>query len=123
MAPRVQLVTYRFTRFWAVVLVIAGFIVMGLGVIVAVAVAIVGPDVTRYAPTLDPALARVVATMACAMAGLLVGAPLIVTGQVLDAFLVQHDMLARIHRRLRKKRARVTVDDRTRLFPSRAARR
>ena len=39
------------------------------------------------------------------------------------AFLVQHDMLARIHRRLRKKRARVTVDDRTRLFPSRAARR
>ncbi len=115
--------TYRFTRFWAIVLVVTGSIVIALGVVAAVAVAIIGPDVTRYAPTLDPLVARVVATMACAMVGLIVGAPLIVSGQLLDAFLDQHDLLARIHRRLRRKRPRVIADDRTRLFPSRAARR
>jgi hypothetical protein len=116
-------VTYRFTRFWATVLVVTGSAVIVIGVVAALAVAIAGPDITRYAPTLDPRVGRVVATMACAMAGLLVGAPLIVLGQVLDAFLDQRDLLARIHRRLRRKRARVTDDDRTRLFPSRTARR
>ncbi len=115
--------TYRFTRFWATVLVVTGSVVIVIGVVAAVAVAIAGPDITRYAPTLDPRVGRVVATVACAAVGFLVGASLIVAGQLLDAFLDQRDILARIHRRLRKRKGRVSHDDRARLFPSRVTRR
>jgi len=115
-------VTYRFTRLWARVLVITGSIVIVLGVLAAVAVGIVDPGLTRYASSLDPRVARVVAAVLCATAAVLLGAPLIVAGQLIHAFLDQRDMLARIHRRLRRKRARVSVDDRTRLFPRTARR-
>jgi len=116
-------VTYRFTRLWARVLVITGSIVIVLGVLAAVAVGIAGPDLTRYASDLDPRVTRVVAVVLGATAAIVVGAPLIVAGQLLDAFLDQRDILARIHRRLRKKRAGASVDDRSRLFPPRVARR
>jgi hypothetical protein len=121
-------VSYQFTRLWAFVLAVTGSVVIAVGLVAAVAVGIVGPDVTRYLPGVDPLVARVVVTVVCAAAGFLVGAPLIVAGQVLEAFLDQRDILARIHRRLRRKRSRVahddrSHDDRSRLFPPRAVRR
>lgn len=115
---------YQFTRLWAFVLAVIGSVVMAVGVVAAVAVGIVGPDVTRYMPGVDPLVARIVVSVACAAAGFLVGAPLIVAGQVLEAFLDQRDILAKIHRRLRRKRRPSAAhDDRARLFPSRAIRR
>jgi len=116
-------VKYRFTRCCAGALVVAGYIVIALGVVAAVAVAIVGPDTARYAPTVDDRLVRVAAALICVAAGFLVGALFIVNGQLLHVFLDQREFLAGIYRRLRKKKARVPEDDRTRLFPTRAARR
>jgi hypothetical protein len=88
---------YRFTLFWASVLVGLGVGVMAMGVVCA-GLLLLLPDGIPV-PYPGP---RLLAAAVAVVGGLLVGAPLILIGQLVQAFLDQRRLLGRIHRRLRR---------------------
>jgi heme exporter protein D len=86
---------YWFTRFWASVLVGLGVGVMVLG-IAGAGLLLFLPEQVPLPYGRSPILAAAVALAV----GLLVGAPLVLVGQLVQVFLDQRRLLARIHRRL-----------------------
>jgi|SRR5215470_11477578 len=117
---------YRFTRVWAMVLTMIGYTAFVLGFVAAGVVVVAGPQIVPGAPGFERPAMRAALTVACLLGGVVVGAPFIVVGQLLDAFLDQRVLLARIHRRLQPRRPEsVTApeDIRSRLFSPRATRR
>ena len=88
---------YRFTLFWASVLVGLGVGVMALGVATAGLILLVPRNIPiPYGR--PPVLAAAVALVT----GLVVGAPLIMIGQMVQVFLDQRRLLASIQRSLRR---------------------
>ncbi len=88
---------YRFTLFWASVLVGLGVGVMAMGVVCA-GLLLLLPD---RIPVPYP-WPRLLAAAVAVVGGLLVGAPLIMIGQLVQVFLDQRRLLGRIHHRLRR---------------------
>ena len=88
---------YRFTLFWASVLVGLGVGVMALGV-AAAGVILLLPGGIPVPYGRPPVLAAAVALVA----GLVVGAPLVMIGQLVQVFLDQRRLLASIQRSLRR---------------------
>jgi len=88
---------YRFTLFWASVLVGLGVGVMALGM-AAAGVILLLPGGIPVPYGRPPVLAAAVALIA----GLVVGAPLIMIGQLVQVFLDQRRLLASIQRSLRR---------------------
>ena len=89
--------SYRFTRFWASVLIGLGVGVMMLGVASA-GLLLLLPDLIPV-PYGRP---RVLTVAVAVAGGFVVGAPLIVTGQLVQVVLDQRRLLTGIHRRLRR---------------------
>ena len=88
---------YRFTLFWASVLVGLGVGAMAMGVACAGLLFLL-PDRIPVPYAWPPVLAAAVVLAG----GLLAGAPLILAGQLVQVFLDQRRLLAGIHRRLRR---------------------
>ena len=88
---------YRFTRFWASVLVGLGVGAMVMGVVSAGLLVLLPARIPVPYPW-----PRVLVAAVAIVGGLLVGAPLILTGQLVQIFLDQRRLLAGIHRRLRR---------------------
>jgi hypothetical protein len=91
---------YRFTRIWARLMVATGVLFLGLGVVLA-AVALVTEE-WRQGVTGMEAFERTVVVGGLLLSGFLAGSPFIVFGQLLEIFLDQRRLLARIHRQLRR---------------------
>jgi hypothetical protein len=89
--------SYRFTQFWASVVVGLGVGVMVLGVVSAGLLVLLPAQIPVPYPW-----PRILVAAVAVVAGLVVGAPLIVTGQLVQVFLDQRRLLAGIHRRLRR---------------------
>jgi len=88
---------YRFARFWASVLVGLGFGVMAMGVVSAGLLLLLPDQIPVPYPW-----PRLLAVAVLVAGGLLVGAPLILAGQLVQVFLDQRRLLGHIHRRLRR---------------------
>jgi hypothetical protein len=88
---------YRFTRFWASVLVGLGGGAMVMGVVCAGLLVLLPAEIPVPYPW-----PRVLVAAVAIVGGFLVGAPLILTGQLVQIFLDQRQLLARIHRQLRR---------------------
>ena len=88
---------YRFTHFWASVLVGLGVGVMATGAISA-GLLLLLPD---RIPVPYP-WSRLLAAAVLVVGSLLMGAPLILTGQLVQIFLDQRRLLGRIHHRLHR---------------------
>ena len=88
---------YRFTQFWASVLVGLGVGVMVMGVVSAGLLVLLPAQIPVPYPW-----PRILVAAVVVVGGLVIGAPLIVTGQLVQIFLDQRRLLAGIHRRLRR---------------------
>ena len=90
---------YRFTRFWARLMVIVGILFIALGVILS-GVALFTEEWRQGVTGTQAALERAVVVGGLLVSGFLAGSPFIVFGQLLEIFLGQRALLARIHRQL-----------------------
>src|SRR6185295_9798947 len=88
---------YRFTHFWATVMVGLGFAFMVIGLVSAGLLMLLPAEIPIPAPWSRPLVAAVLG-----VGGLVVAAPLILTGQLVQIFLDQRRLLGRVHRRLRR---------------------
>ena len=88
---------YRFTRFWASVLIGLGVGVMAMGVVCAGLLFLLPDRIPVPYPW-----PRLLAPAVALVGGLLLGAPLILAGQLVQVFLDQRRLLASIHHRLRR---------------------
>jgi hypothetical protein len=88
---------YRFTLFWASVLVDLGVGVIAMGVVCAGLLLLLSDQI----PVPD-SWPRLLAAAVAVVGGLLMGAPLILIGQLVQVFLEQRRLLGRIHHRLRR---------------------
>ena len=88
---------YRFTQFWASVLVGLGVGVMAMGAVSAGLLLLLPNQIPVPSPW-----PRLLAAAVAVVGGLLMGAPLVLTGQLVQIFLDQRRLLGRIHRRLRR---------------------
>jgi hypothetical protein len=92
---------FRFTRFWARLLVVFGGVAIGAGLVFAVIALFIEewrPGVTGS----QAALERILLAGSLILSGFLAGSPFIVFGQLLRIFLEQRILLGRIHRLLRR---------------------
>ena len=92
-----SLIPYRFTRFWASVLVGLGFALLGIGLLGAGLLVLLPADI----PVPSPWPRSLVAAVAI-VGGVVIAAPLILFGQLIQIFLDQRRLLARIQNRLRR---------------------
>jgi len=106
-SPRARAVRrrYRFTRFWARLLVVSGFVAIVAGIVFA-AIAVVIEEWRPGVTGTQAALERVIVAGSLILSGFLAGSPFIVFGQLLELFLDQRLLLSRILRALRRRRAR-----------------
>jgi hypothetical protein len=88
---------FRFTAFWASVLVGLGFTFAVVGVAGAGLLILLPDQIPVPAPWSRPLAAGVMLA-----GGLVIAAPLVLTGQLVQIFLDQRRLLGRIHRRLRR---------------------
>jgi uncharacterized SAM-binding protein YcdF (DUF218 family) len=88
---------FRFTAFWASVLVGLGFAFAVVGVVGAGLLLLLEAEIPVPPPWSRPLVAAVVL-----VGSLVVAAPLVLTGQLAQIFLDQRRLLGRIHRRLRR---------------------
>ena len=91
----------RFTRFWARLLVIMGMVIVVLGVLLAMVALVV--EMPWGSITGQAVLERAIVALSLVVSGILAGSPFIVFGELLLIFLDQRRLLARIHRRLRRR--------------------
>ena len=91
----------RFTRFWARLLVILGVVIVVVGILLAMVALVV--EMPWGSITGQAVLERVLVALSLVVSGVLAGSPFIVFGQLLLIFLDQRRLLARIHRRLRRR--------------------
>lgn len=87
---------FRFTAFWASIMVGLGFAFALVG-LVGAALLIVLPEIPVPPPWSRPLVAGVLL-----VGGLVIAAPLVLMGQLVQIFLDQRQLLGRIHRRLRR---------------------
>lgn len=92
---------YRFTRFWARLLVVFGGVAIGAGILFA-AIALFIEEWRPGVTGSQAALERVLLAGSLILSGFLAGSPFIVFGQLLHIFLEQRILLARIFRLLRR---------------------
>jgi hypothetical protein len=90
---------YRFTRFWAKLLTIFGFVAIAVG-IASAGVALFTEEWRQGVTGTQAAVERAAVVGFLILSGFLAGSPFIVFGQLLDIFLAQRQLLARIYRRL-----------------------
>jgi hypothetical protein len=90
---------YRFTRFWARLMIVIGVLFIALGVILS-GVALFTDDWRQGVTGTLTAMERAIVVSGLIVSGFLAGSPFIVFGQLLELFLDQRTLLARIHRRL-----------------------
>jgi len=86
---------FRFTAFWASVLVSLGFTFAVVGVVGAGLLMLLQSEIP-----VPPAWSRPVAASVVLLGGLVIAAPLVLTGQLLQIFLDQRRLLRLIHRSL-----------------------
>jgi hypothetical protein len=86
---------FRFTAFWASVLVGLGFAFAVVGLAGAGLLILLPDEIPVPPPWSRPMVAGVVL-----VGGLVIAAPLVLTGQLVQIFLDQRRLLGRIHRRL-----------------------
>jgi hypothetical protein len=88
----------RFAAFWARALVVIGMLFVGLGVLFAMAALVLDMPWGRI--TGQAVLERLVAMIVLIVSGIIAGAPLIVIGEMLQAFLDQRQLLWEIKQAL-----------------------
>lgn len=88
---------YRLTQFWASVLVGLGFAVLVVGLLGGGLLVLLQNEIPIPAPWSRPLVAAI-----AAVGGLILSAPLILAGQLVQIFLDQRRLLGRIHRRLQR---------------------
>jgi hypothetical protein len=86
---------FRFTTFWASGLVGLGFAFAVVGVVGAGLLMLLPADIP-----VPPPWSRPLAAAVLLVGGLVIAAPLVLTGQLVQIFLDQRRLLGRIHRRL-----------------------
>ncbi len=113
---------YRFTSFWAALQVVTGLAILALAVTLA---ALVLSGSVSFGLPLDTAFpgARSAAALFVVLAGVLLGAPSVVAGQLLQIFLDQRRLLRLVHRRLRAIDEREAERDASQRAAARAGRR
>ena len=94
---------YRFTRFWSVVLMVVGAVILGACTVAAVGVLVESVRVPVAAPV-EESRSRLIAAVVVAVLGLVVGGACIAAGQALRILVDQRRLLARIHAQLRRRR-------------------
>ena len=92
---------FRFARVWARVEILVGVLVILLGVALAAIALRIDPEAPLAA--LAGGRGRAITAVAVGVAGLLVGGPLIVFGQLTLVVIEMRDRLARIDRRARRR--------------------
>jgi len=97
-------VKYRFSGLWARVLVGVGVLIVTLGVVLGIISVFIDQSGAEVASK-DDVFSRAAMAVILIVSGLLVGGPLIVTGQLLQIFIDQRRLLARIYRTLRHRPA------------------
>lgn len=100
--------SYRGSRIWARVSIVAGVVLMIVGVALSILVPLAVP-IAGYAGTADrpfELIARLAAAFVLVLLTLLLTAPLIASGQILLVLLDIRRSSARIQRRLRRRRPR-----------------
>lgn len=95
---------YQFTRVSAHCLVVTGAILMAVGIVSALAVAIVGlpSEALARISTREGVPVRAIVVVVAASSGLLLGGALIVAGQLVLVFLDQRQLLIAQYRLLRR---------------------
>ncbi|SRR6266508_1800060 len=94
---------YRFTRFWAQLLVALGMVIIALGLVGALGLFLAPAGVFKEFPEgKQEALFRTGGALLVGTAGVLLGGPSIVAGQVLLILLDQRKFLARLNGRSRR---------------------
>src|SRR5262245_53076244 len=88
---------YRFTHFWASVMVGLGFAFMVIGLVSAGLLVLLPAEIP-----IPPPWSRSLVAAVLVVGGLVLAAPLILTGQLVQIFLDQRRLLRRIHRRLQR---------------------
>ena len=88
---------YRFTAAWASVLIGLGFAFALVGLAGAALLLLLQPAIPVPPPWSRPVVAGVIL-----VGGLVIAAPLVLTGQLVQILLDQRRLLGRIHRRLRR---------------------
>jgi len=88
---------YRLAQFWASVLVGLGVAVLVVGLVAGGLLVLLQEEIPVPAPWSRPLVAAIAAA-----GGLILSAPLILAGQLVQIFLDQRRLLGRIHRRLRR---------------------
>jgi TRAP-type C4-dicarboxylate transport system permease small subunit len=91
----------RFTRIWAGLMVVIGLVFIVLGVVLA-GIALFTEEWRQGVTGTQVALERAVLVGGLVFSGLLAGSPFVVFGQLLQIFMDQRRLLARIDRHLRK---------------------
>jgi hypothetical protein len=100
---------YRFTRLWAGILIWVGLVLVGLGVVLALAT--LAFETPWKTVTSGPAIVdRLLVALFLILSSVLAGGPLIVFGQLLLIFLDQRRALVRIAHRLRRWEHRIDGD-------------
>ncbi len=100
--------SYRFTRIWATVLVWLGIVLGAAGVLLAFLVFVtpsaLASSLLAWAPDAGETVGRhrLLLGLAALLGGLALAGPLIVVGEVLNAFLDQRQFLARQHAAIRR---------------------
>jgi uncharacterized iron-regulated membrane protein len=92
---------YRFTRTWAAVQVAVGFFCIGIGLLAGFAFAVWWPrELTAHFPPATDVAFRVLTGAIIALAGLVIGTPFVITGQLVQVQLATLRRLRRISRYL-----------------------
>lgn len=89
-------------RLWAGTAIVAGGVLVGLGLVAALFLLVADPGVARLFGARDPLMARIAAAAALVLAGIVAGTPLVLAGEMLLSALDQRRLLARLARRLER---------------------
>jgi len=104
---------YRFTAEWARLLIALGYTLMAISVLAGITLFAFDPaGLLAHLPLRQKAVAHWLALVFLPLIGLLLGAPLIVSGQLIQIFLDQRRLLGRIARRLRQRAGEYTKERR-----------
>lgn len=87
---------YRFTEAWARVTVVLGLIIVGLGFVFGIIIGFIGREASG-----PFGVERWLAALLIILVGVLLGGPLVVSGELMLIFLDKRRLLGMIHRRLR----------------------
>jgi hypothetical protein len=89
-------------RLWAGTAIVAGGVLVGLGLVAALFLLVADPGVARLFGARDPLMARIAAAAALVLAGIVAGTPVVLAGEMLLSALDQRRLLARLARRLER---------------------